>query len=331
MKCESIFKEAAEAGDKVSFLDSVASAYVENFDDLSEFCFVFPNKRSGTFFLRSLAGKLGSRVTMAPEITSVSDFVEMLSGREVASRIEMLFRLFNIYKKNRSLVPGKDSGNELLEFDAFRSWGEILLSDFSEVDQYDVDPDAIFTNVSDYREIASNFLTEEQMAILEKYFGYTPNYKDVERFWKNLVPPDNPSAIKERFMYLWQAMGPLYHALDESLSADGLATPGGAYRMALERVQAEGRGIVPYKKIIFVGFNALSTTEALIFEALERAGGFYEDEKDAFVDFYWDATGPVLESAMPPLSCVLTAAISPRRNGQILGWSVTAPVRCLPI
>lgn len=318
MKCESIFKEAAEAGDKVSFLDSVASAYVENFDDLSEFCFVFPNKRSGTFFLRSLAGKLGSRVTMAPEITSVSDFVEMLSGREVASRIEMLFRLFNIYKKNRSLVPGKDSGNELLEFDAFRSWGEILLSDFSEVDQYDVDPDAIFTNVSDYREIASNFLTEEQMAILEKYFGYTPNYKDVERFWKNLVPPDNPSAIKERFMYLWQAMGPLYHALDESLSADGLATPGGAYRMALERVQAEGRGIVPYKKIIFVGFNALSTTEALIFEALERAGGFYEDEKDAFVDFYWDATGPVLESEVSDAATFLRLN---RRNFPSPEWA----------
>ena len=36
-------------------------------------------------------------------------------------------------------------------------------------------------------EIASNFLTPDQLEILERYFGYTPNYRDVERFWKNLV------------------------------------------------------------------------------------------------------------------------------------------------
>ena len=278
------------------FLDSVARAYVENFEDISEFCFVFPNKRSGTFFLRSLSQQLGSRFSMAPEVLSIADFVETLSGREVASRIDMLFRLFNIYKSNKSLVPGKAQDNGLLEFDAFRGWGEILLSDFSEVDQYDVDPDTLFGNVSDYREIASNFLTEEQMEILERYFGYSPNRKDVERFWKNLVPPDHNSAIKERFMYLWQAMGPLYHALDDALAAEGLATPGGAYRIALERVRESGKDLFDYKKIIFVGFNALSTTEALLFEEISKCGGFHEDEKDAFADFYWDATGPVLES-----------------------------------
>lgn len=283
-------------GEIEPFLDSVARGYVENFDDLSEFCFVFPNKRSGTFFLRSLSRQSGQKVSIAPEVLSIADFVENLSGREVASRMDMLFRLFNIYKDNRSLVPGKPKGDDLLEFDAFRGWGEILLSDFSEVDQYNVDPDAIFGNVSDYREIASNFLTEDQIKILERYFGYSPCRKDVERFWKNLVPPDHNSVIKERFLYLWQSMSTLYHALDEALAAERLATPGGAYRIALERVRESGKDLFEYKKIIFVGFNALSTTEALLFEEISKSGGFYEDEKEAFVDFYWDATGPVLES-----------------------------------
>ncbi len=279
-----------------NFLDSVARAYVENFGDLTDFCFVFPNKRAGTFFLRSLSRQLGSRVSMAPEVLSIADFVENLSGREVASRIDLLFRLFNIYRSNKSLVPGKVQEDALLEFDAFRGWGEILLSDFSEVDQYNVDPDALFGNVSDYREIASNFLTEDQIDILERYFGYSPNRRDVEKFWKNLVPPDHNSAIKERFLYLWQAMSPLYHALDDALAAEGLASPGGAYRIALERVREEGKDLFDYKKIIFVGFNALSTTEALLFDEISKCGGFYENEKDAFADFYWDATGPVLES-----------------------------------
>ncbi len=44
-----------------SFLDAVAQAYVGRHNDLSRFCFVFPNKRAGTFFLKSLAGTLGER------------------------------------------------------------------------------------------------------------------------------------------------------------------------------------------------------------------------------------------------------------------------------
>lgn len=290
------FNSVATTIERVSFLDSVADAYVGNFDDLSEFCFVFPNKRAGTFFLRSLSRSLGKRVSMAPEVLSIADFVERISGRETATRIDMLFRLFNIYRNRMPGRSGKLSGGELLDFDSFRSWGEILLSDFSEVDQYDVDPDAIFRNVNDYREIASNFLTEGQIEVLERYFGYSPGRKDVERFWKNLAPTGKPSVIKERFMYLWQAMAPLYHALDDSLAAEGLATPGGVYRIALRRVREEGRNLFGYKKIIFVGFNALSTTEALLFEEISRSGGYYEDEREAFVDFYWDATGPVLES-----------------------------------
>lgn len=32
------------------FLEAVARAYSSHYADLSDFCFIFPNKRSGTFF-----------------------------------------------------------------------------------------------------------------------------------------------------------------------------------------------------------------------------------------------------------------------------------------
>ncbi|MDE6339573.1 MAG: hypothetical protein K2K97_07280, partial [Muribaculaceae bacterium] len=289
-----------------TFLDSIAQAYIENFEDISEFCFVFPNKRSGTFFRRALTRQLGSKVLLAPEIISISDFVEKLSGLEAASRIDLLFRLFNIYRHDKSLLPSKSKGDDLLEFDSFRSWGEILLSDFSEVDQYAVDADALFANVSDYREIASNFLTDEQIEVLKRYFGYSPSTADVERFWKSFSQGGGKSEIKERFMYLWQAMAPLYNALNDTLEKEGLATQGRVYLKALENIRERGAELLPYKKIVFVGFNALSTTEALLFEALAKAGGYYEDEKDAYVDYYWDATGPVLESEESDASLFLT-------------------------
>lgn len=280
----------------ITFLDSIAGAYVEKFPDISDFCFVFPNKRAGRFFQEALSRQIASKAILSPEVISIPDFVEKLSGLETASRIEMLFRLFNIYKDKKELLHLKSNENELLQFDAFRSWGEILLSDFSEVDQYNVNADELFANVSDYREISTDFLTDEQVEVLEKYFGYSPSTGDVKRFWKSFSKGDPKSDIKRNFMYLWQAMSPLYTELNESLEAEGLATPGRIYRRALEKVKELGKDIVPYKKIVFVGFNALSTTEALLFESLVKAGGVPDCEEDAFVDFFWDATGPVLES-----------------------------------
>ena len=282
---------------RLTFLDSIARAYIENFSDLSEFTFVFPNKRSGTFFLRSLRENLNNgRTILAPEVVSIADFVEELSQRESASRIDLLFRLYNLYKEIKAEEHDNPEDSSVMDFDSFRSWGEILISDFSEVDQYHVDADALFANVSDFREIASNFLTDEQLDILERYFGYTPNRRNVENFWKNLVPPDNRSDLKNQFVNLWQLMLPLYHALQENLERDGLAMTGTLYRLALNRVKAEGKDAFLSKKIIFVGFNALSTTEALLFEEIRKAGGFYENERDSFADFFWDGTGPVLES-----------------------------------
>ena len=267
------------------FLKSVALAYHDNFEDLSEFCFVFPNKRAGTFFLRYLHEACDQRTQLAPRVTDITDFVAELADHDVASRIDLLFRLFNIYKAQKG---------DIADFDAFRNWGETLISDFSEVDQYNVDADSLFKNVKDYREIASSFLTDEQIEIMERYFGYAPGLWEVERFWKNMTPP---SDIKTKFLLLWQQMAPLYRALNENLHAERLCTSGGAYRLALERLEKKGRDILPWKKVVMVGFNALSTTEALIFETLKGLDpepGVMGD----YAEFYWDGTGPVLSKAI---------------------------------
>lgn len=51
----------------ISFLHAVASAYVESGEDLSDYCFVFPNKRSGTFFLRELSRCVKTGPMLAPQ------------------------------------------------------------------------------------------------------------------------------------------------------------------------------------------------------------------------------------------------------------------------
>lgn len=293
----SLYESAAASGPR-PFLESVALAYHSNFDDLSEFCFVFPNKRAGTFFLKHLQDASEERTVMAPRVTSITDFVAELADHDVASRIDLLFRLYKIYvggvgEQGDVGEQGK-KGKLFSDFDSFRNWGETLLSDFSEVDQYDVDADSLFKNVKDFREIASSFLTEEQIEVMERYFGYTPGLWEVERFWKNMEPP---SDIKNKFLLLWQQMAPLYHALNKSLHSERLCTSGGAYKLALRRLEIHGKKILPWKKVVLVGFNALSTTEALIFEelkSLEAEDGVLGE----YAEFFWDGTGPVLSGAV---------------------------------
>lgn len=276
------------------FLESVARAYASRYADLSRFCFVFPGKRSSRFFLRDLRSALPrGRVAIAPETMTVSDFVVRISGRDLAPRLDLLFILYRCYCR---MNPAASDGSPAVSFDSFRSWGETVLNDFDEVDLYKVDPDEIFRNIKDFRDIATDFLTEEQRNVMEEYFGHNPSPDDVGRFWKNFHPGPGGELthVKRRFIQLWESLAPLYHGLDNELESMGMATVGGAYRLALSRLEEEGTDLLPWKKIVFVGFNALSVVEHDIFSLLRDTPS--PDGEESLADFYWDATGPVLSS-----------------------------------
>lgn len=275
----------------IPFLKSIAQAYACRFSDLSEFCFLFPNKRSGTFFLKYLSEECGCRLMLAPEIKTISEFVCDLSGLVPASRLDLIFLLYESYLELLGADADGD-GPAGVDFDSFRSWGETVLSDFREVDLYLCDPGEIFKNVKDFREIASNFLTEEQRMVMSEYFG-REDTGDVSGFWKHFDgDEENLSMVRRKFLHLWRIMAPLYRLLNEKLDSKGLATPGGVYRRALGKLAEEGRGILPYRKVVAVGFNALSSAEREIFKELRDmppSPGMKE-----YADFFWDATGPVL-------------------------------------
>ncbi len=274
------------------FLQTIAKAYASRYPDLSEVCFLFPNKRSGTFFLKYLKEEYHRHPVLAPEVKTITDLVGDLSERVVASRLDMLFILYRCYREHLGLPLTEEENDEGISFDSFAGWGETVLSDFNEVDLYMVNTDEIFKNVKDYREISSTFLTEEQRKVMEEYFGHT-DMGDPRSFWKNFDGDENKlSEVKQKFLHLWRIMSPLYDRFKEKLEEEGLTTVGGMYRQAAARLKEEGREALPYKKIVAVGFNALSTSEQTIFRELRDCEGY--EGYDAFADFFWDATGPVL-------------------------------------
>lgn len=287
----------------IPFLKSIAKAYASRYTDLSEYCFLFPNKRSGTFFMKYLREECGERHTVAPEIKTISDFTSDVAHVVVASRLDLIFMLYGCYRRLTG-HSAETSADDELAFDSFRTWGETVISDFNEVDMYLADPDEVFRNVKDFREISSNFLTEEQKKVMQEYFGHTESETyDSSRFWKsyrpvdedgNLVDEESLSEVKKRFIHLWRILSPLYHAFSEALSKAGMSTPGGCVRKAVEVLRERGKDALPYKKVVAVGFNALTTSENALFSLLRDFEDGDEDEP--FADFFWDATGPVLSA-----------------------------------
>lgn len=281
----------------IPFLKSIARGYASRYPDLSEICFLFPNKRSGTFFLKYLKEESARHLVLAPEVKTITELVSDLSGRVVGSRLDLIFTLYQSYRELRGLPPMDFAVEEdMADFDSFQGWGETVISDFNEVDQYLADPDAVFKNVKDYREITSNFLTEEQREVMAEYFGRT-DIGEAHGFWKNFdADEENLSDIKKRFLYLWRSMAPLYESLNSKLEEKGMSSSGGAYRLAVRNLREKGRDLLPYKKVVAVGFNALSSSEAALFMEMRDFEGYRG--YDAFCDFFWDATGPVLSQGI---------------------------------
>lgn len=300
-----------------SFLVCVAEAYIRKGVDLSEYCFVLPNRRSGTFLLKHLADRLEGLPMLAPEVLPVGDFMAAVAGIDVAPRMLRLMELYLAYCDLRKKKPEFGPEEDPIDFDRFLPWGEVVLEDFSEVDLYDVDAEEVFKNVRDYREITSNFLTDDQKKVIRRYFGYEPSEEDVQGFWKH-VDRDTHGEAKDMYLELWEVLPELYREFRHRLESPekGLATalPGTVYRIAMQKVEREGADALPWKHVVVVGLDWLSTTEAKLFSELSD----YEEDGEPVIEFFWDLSGPVLEGKDEPSSIAI------RRNRRLFPEPVWA-------
>lgn len=265
------------------FLRTIAREYSSRYSSLKSVCFLFPNKRCGIFLKKYLA-EFGISSDQLPHILTISEFMAQIARKTEANRIVQLFVLFNAYKE---LIDDDSS----IEFDTFRGWGETVISDFNTVDMAMADPTEVFKNVKDYRTITSNFLTEEQKDVMREYFG-VEDFDDSSSFWKNFNEPEKDTPLKQRFLNLWQILAPLHHKFVETLHSEGYGSSGSIYRAAAEKILENNKNTFPYKKIVVIGFNALTEAERLVFKGMRDMEGF--PGYDSFTDFIWDAAGPFL-------------------------------------
>ena len=81
----------------IPFLQQVAHHYLE-VQGLEDYCFIFPNRRSGQFFSHYLQQQLTSASRtphLMPRVTSINEFVAELTSTVAAADIEMMFALYD--------------------------------------------------------------------------------------------------------------------------------------------------------------------------------------------------------------------------------------------
>lgn len=222
--------------------------------DLSRVAVVFPNKRAGLFFNEALA-ELSERPVWSPAYLSISDLFRSLSRLKSGDPVKLVCELYRVFRQ-------ETGSSETL--DDFYYWGELLISDFDDVDKNLVDAGRLFANLKDLKEIMDDydFLDEEQEQAIQQFFR---NFSIERR-----------TELKERFISLWNVLGNIYHRYRQTLEEQGIAYEGMLYREAIEQLDA---GSLPYDRYVFVGFNVLNKVETRLFEILRDAGK---------ADFYWD-------------------------------------------
>ncbi len=210
-------------------------------DNLDEICVVFPSRRAGLYLKKFLNDKIEKSIWL-PQIFAIEDFISDLSEYTLIDNITLIFELFTVHKEIE-----KDDSKKIEEF---LSIADILIHDFNDIDLYLVDPKSVFSYLSETKAISLWNLDGQEL---------TPFQKKYLKFYNSL------------FEY--------YSLFNLKLRNKKVAYQGGMYRSVADNIDNYSTDL-KWKKIFFVGFNALTAAEEKIIKSLQKLG---------VAEIFWDA------------------------------------------
>lgn len=250
------------------FLRQVAEHYFDRIADGSRsILFVFPNRRSAAFFRKYSSDKAqeSSCVIYTPDCIGINDFIASCCGQRPADRISLLLKLYDSYVRTVDR-------NETL--DNFIYWGDVLLSDFSDVDKYMADPRMLFTNIAQIKEVVGDpeaALSDNQRSALEKLCNSVLGEGEAS----------DSKKTSQKFIGIWNKLYDLYEDF-RNLTVDS-PTEASLYRKLAESRESMQdifqRAFPGKEKVVFVGLNALCTAEIRILRQFKNA---------RLAEFCWD-------------------------------------------
>jgi len=246
-----------------SFLNIIAADMLSHFShDMRDVVVVFPGKRAGMFLSRELA-LLSDKPVWAPQYCMMSDLFQSLTPIQIVDQLECICQLHRVMQE----VLGQDYTETL---DEFWSWGEVLMTDFDDIDKHLANAKAIFTNIADQERLKNiDYLDDNQRDTLERFFGH--------------FSLKNSTLLQEKFLKTWDHMFEVYTRLRETLLSEGKLWEGALYRYVIEQMQADESLVQKLlegkRAIVFAGFNVLNDVEHTLMRHVQSEGK---------ARFYWD-------------------------------------------
>lgn len=221
------------------FLKDVTKDIFDSNVNISDCIIILPNKRSSFFLKEEINFQINSTI-FSPKIYEIDDFMSLVSGVEKISNTDIIFELYKTYCESKSKKKPEN-------FEEFISWGKSLLVDFNEIDKEICNTKALFSYLEAFKELNHWSRSENETNLIRSY----------KFFWKNI--------------------NILYSKLYERLLKKKLGYQGLIYREAFNNIESY---IKKNKDIfhVFIGFNALSKSEAEVIQKIISNNG----------EIYWD-------------------------------------------
>ena len=235
----------------LKFVDQVAQYIKSQEIPLEDWTIVLPSERAKQYLQKALFEAYGKPI-LSPKIVTINRWVQSLTSETVLDKARLMLRLFEIHIKHAKTEQD-------FSFDEFMKWGNILLSDFDEMDRYLLSSKELFRNLKDIKELENWSFGKETL-----------------------------SESQKRFIEFWDRLPAYYTDFNQLLEANDTIYMGKAYRKVKENIDVvfhENKKA----QFLFAGFNALSKAELKIFKQLKSLGrghilidadAFYLDDKN---------------------------------------------------
>jgi len=228
-----------------SFIENVVSDLHQKEFDFSKLVFVLPSRRAGTLLQKTIASTL-TQTIFSPTIYSIEEFIQTISGLQIAPAIELVFKFYKAYLQ---CTPK----NEQETFQNFISWAPSLLDDFNEIDRHMLEHSEIFEHLNAIQELDH---------------------------WSKTVT----TQLIKNYLVFWKKLPFYYEILTETLLAQNQGHQGLLYRKASEDIEFYINNNSSNHHV-FLGFNALNTAEERIIQTFLASGNssIYWDAEEHFV------------------------------------------------
>lgn len=238
-----------------TFLDTISKKLIEKFGtSMLDVTVILPNRRSKIFLIEQLKQN-STHTIFAPNICSIQEFAERISGLRSLDTMEQLFEFYNVYTQ----VSDK---KERQAFEQFAPWAKVLLKDFSEIDAYLLEPDKILQYLKDIKDLEHWSVSEKRTAIIEKHLKF------------------------------WALLPTYYEAFYQYLIAKKAGYQGLIYRESAENIKSFADNLKT-ETFVFAGFNALMPSEEKIIKHLlrENKASIYWDTDRAYLENKYNQAG----------------------------------------